>query len=72
MSEERWDVVVVGGGHNGLICATYLAAAGLSTLLLEQRDTVGGAIATSASHPGLACRRWPTPSVASPPQWRVS
>ncbi len=52
MSEERWDVVIVGGGHNGLICATYLAAAGLSTLLLEQRDTVGGAIGTSEVAPG--------------------
>ena len=40
------DVVVVGGGHNGLICAAYLARAGVDTLLLEARDTVGGCAST--------------------------
>jgi len=38
-----WDVVVVGAGHNGLTCAAYLARAGLSVLVLERRDRVGGA-----------------------------
>src|SRR5215467_13194622 len=37
------DVIVVGGGHNGLIAAAYLARSGLSTLVCERRDVVGGA-----------------------------
>ena len=40
------DVVVVGAGHNGLVCASYLARAGVDTLLVEARDTVGGCAST--------------------------
>ena len=40
------DVVVIGAGHNGLICAAYLARAGYDVLLLEARDTVGGCAST--------------------------
>lgn len=41
---EQYDVVVVGAGHNGLVCATYLARAGLEPLVLERNDDVGGAV----------------------------
>jgi beta-carotene ketolase (CrtO type) len=40
------DVIVIGGGHNGLVCAAYLTQAGLSVTVLEQGETVGGCIAT--------------------------
>ncbi|MDH3753121.1 MAG: NAD(P)/FAD-dependent oxidoreductase [Acidimicrobiia bacterium] len=40
------EVIVVGGGHNGLICAAYLARAGIDTLLVESRDSVGGCAST--------------------------
>jgi phytoene dehydrogenase-like protein len=46
------DVVIIGGGHNGLACAAYLAKAGLDVLLLEKRGLVGGAAATEEPWPG--------------------
>jgi phytoene dehydrogenase-like protein len=46
------DVVIVGGGHNGLACAAYLAKAGLDVLVVEKRDVLGGAAATEEPWPG--------------------
>jgi len=47
------DVLIVGGGHNGLVCAGYLAAAGLTVTVLERRHVVGGAAVTEEFHPGF-------------------
>jgi phytoene dehydrogenase-like protein len=47
------DVIIVGGGHNGLVCAAYLAAAGLKITVLERRSVVGGAAVTEEFHPGF-------------------
>ena len=47
------DVLIVGGGHNGLTCACYLAAAGLKVRVLERRSVVGGAAVTEEFHPGF-------------------
>jgi phytoene dehydrogenase-like protein len=50
---RRFDAVVVGGGHNGLVCAAYLAAAGMSVCVAERRAVVGGAAVTEEFHPGF-------------------
>src|SRR5579871_2799843 len=47
------DVVIIGAGHNGLTCATYLAMAGLKVKVLERRKVVGGAAVTEEFHPGF-------------------
>lgn len=49
----RYDVLIIGGGHNGLTCACYLAAAGLKVRVLERRHVVGGAAVTEEFHPGF-------------------
>jgi phytoene dehydrogenase-like protein len=46
------DVVIIGGGHNGLACAAYLAKAGLDVVVVEKRDVLGGAAATEEPWPG--------------------
>src|SRR6187551_3445282 len=48
-----YDAVIVGGGHNGLTCAAYLAMAGLEVVVLERRPVVGGAAVTEEFHPGF-------------------
>jgi phytoene dehydrogenase-like protein len=54
MPETR-DVIIVGGGHNGLVTAFYLAKAGFKPLVLESRPQVGGAAVTEEFHPGFRC-----------------
>ena len=49
----RYDALIIGGGHNGLTCAAYLAAAGLKVIVLERRAVVGGAAVTEEFHPGF-------------------
>ena len=50
---KRYDAVIIGGGHNGLVCAFYLARAGKSVRVLERRHIVGGAAVTEEFHPGF-------------------
>ncbi|HWI73543.1 MAG TPA: FAD-dependent oxidoreductase, partial [Baekduia sp.] len=50
------DIVVVGGGHNGLVAAAYLARAGRRVLLLERRDELGGAAVSDVAFPGVDAR----------------
>jgi len=50
---EAIDAILIGGGHNGLVCAAYLARAGYRVMVLERRDVVGGAAVTEEFHPGF-------------------
>src|ERR1019366_3172338 len=49
------DVLIIGGGHNGLVTAFYLAKAGFKPLVLERRPQAGGAAITDEFHPGFRC-----------------
>jgi len=64
---KKYDVVVIGGGHNGLTCAAYLAGAGLSTVVLERRGIIGGCCVTEEVDSQLApgCRVSTTSYMAS-------
>jgi phytoene dehydrogenase-like protein len=53
IAARTWDVIVVGAGHNGLACATYLARAGQRVLVLESRERVGGACTVEEPFPGV-------------------
>lgn len=50
---RQYDAVIIGGGHNGLVCACYLAGAGFKVRVLERRPVVGGAAVTEEFHPGF-------------------
>jgi phytoene dehydrogenase-like protein len=52
-SRSRYDAIVVGAGHNGLVTACYLARTGLRVLVLERREVVGGACVTEETFPGF-------------------
>ena len=55
-ARARYDVIVIGGGHNGLVAAAYLGRAGRSVLVLERNDTLGGAVASVSPFPGVDAR----------------
>ncbi|MCZ6835525.1 MAG: NAD(P)/FAD-dependent oxidoreductase [Planctomycetota bacterium] len=50
---NTYDAIIIGGGHNGLVCAAYLAKAGRKVLVLERRHVLGGAAVTEELHPGF-------------------
>jgi len=52
-TQQQDDALIIGGGHNGLVCAAYLAGAGLKVRVLERRGIVGGAAVTEEFHPGF-------------------
>ncbi|MCI4371373.1 MAG: NAD(P)/FAD-dependent oxidoreductase [Thermoplasmata archaeon] len=54
---DAWDAIIVGGGHNGLVAAGYLAKAGCKVLVLERRPIVGGACVTEEVFPGVKFSR---------------
>ena len=49
---SQWDAIIIGGGHNGLVAAVYLGKAGLSVLVLESRDVLGGPCGSYEFFPG--------------------
>jgi len=53
MTTKRYDAIIVGGGHNGLVCAAYLAKAGKKVLVLERRHVLGGAAVSEEVFPGF-------------------
>src|SRR6266542_6660684 len=53
MASDARDILIIGGGHNGLVTAFYLAKAGFTPLILERRQQVGGAAITEEFHPGF-------------------
>jgi phytoene dehydrogenase-like protein len=53
MPTQTYDAVIIGGGHNGLVCAAYLGMSGLKVKVLERRAVVGGAAVTEEFHPGF-------------------
>ena len=50
---KEYDAVIIGGGHNGLVCAAYLARAGRNVLVLERRHVLGGAAVSEELYPGF-------------------
>ncbi|CAN6916046.1 unnamed protein product [Brassica oleracea] len=57
LTKKKWDALVIGGGHNGLVAAAYLARGGLSVAVLERRHVIGGAAVTEEIVPGFKFSR---------------
>ncbi|KAL6222413.1 hypothetical protein ACLB2K_005805 [Fragaria x ananassa] len=57
LKDKKWDALVIGGGHNGLTAAAYLARGGLSVAVLERRHVIGGAAVTEELIPGFKFSR---------------
>src|SRR6202050_1862061 len=55
---SKFDVIIIGSGHNGLVCGAYLVKAGLKTLVLERRSIIGGAAVTEEFSPGFRGSRF--------------
>ncbi|MER7004797.1 NAD(P)/FAD-dependent oxidoreductase [Dactylosporangium sp. NPDC000555] len=66
MSGGEYDVAIIGGGHNGLVAGTYLAKAGLRTVILEQRDIAGGLTAPVEYFPGYTASITNSPGSLEP------
>lgn len=56
MTDQNYDVAIIGGGHNGLVAAGYLAKAGLSVVVLEKQEVLGGAAISARSFDGIDAR----------------
>jgi phytoene dehydrogenase-like protein len=54
----KYDAIIIGSGHNGLVCGAYLARSGLKTLVLERREIAGGAAVTETFSPGFRASRF--------------
>lgn len=65
-SPSAYDAIVVGAGHNGLVCAAYLARAGRRVLVLERREILGGAVGTYEFLPGYRCAITNSPGSLEP------
>ena len=52
-TQNSTDAIIIGGGHNGLVCSYYLASKGLKVNIFERRSIIGGAAVTEEFHPGF-------------------
>ena len=66
------DALILGGGHNGLVCAAYLATAGMTVTLLVRRAVLGGAAVTEGFHPGFRNSTASYTPIASPVRNRTA